>query len=120
MMSHQWPGAKSGETNDLIIGYVERGEWLVMAFGNSTWALDENRNFPVVVDVDDKWHGEMSGQPIDKDRFAVLMPASRELVGLLGEAREIVMTMGGPVFRYAIDAPREAVAALGTCRAQSE
>ncbi|PWC37427.1 hypothetical protein [Azospirillum sp. TSO35-2] len=122
-ITQEWK-TDSKDTAVVGLAYTNKGQAMVMIFGDSSWKLKEKEDLTISLSVDKKWSDKFPGAAIDKTMAAVGIPATSKAIDALMNGRELYMEIDGKsddyAYTYYLDDTRKAISALEACRAQAQ
>jgi hypothetical protein len=119
VISQKWT-ADDGEGMFLGMGYINKGEYLMIAMGaaNNKYKPEEELSFRI--QIDDSFKTSGGGTAADARTGLAVLPASAVLIDALMQGEEMVVEVVGKPDRYsgtyALDDTDEALPALDSCR----
>jgi hypothetical protein len=122
-ISQEWK-TESKDTATIALAYTNKGQAMVLIFGDSAWKLKEKEDLTISLSVDKKWSDKVPGAAIDKTMAVVGIPATSKAIDALMNGRELYMEIDGKsddyAYTYYLDDTRKAISALEACRAQAQ
>lgn len=108
----------------IMMSYMAKGEALLIGFIDTETVYTPNEEFKVALQVDKKWKSKVDGFAVDKNTAAILIPATSDAIAALKNGIGLDMEVIGKPDNYSgvysLDDTRRALAALESCRQQTD